>query len=633
MEIFDAEKGLCHLVFANEDNYYLKSLIRLNLRQYLYCLLRQRGFSSVYFLNGDEDQFELTCGDAQSAALYGSYEEQGLFNLFRNRNRQGSGEQRLTIRDQRECWLRIVRMMKKEKRQALVITMEAFWQLNACPDIVEMLCQLSDKNYNRGHLLLILSPPVAEASRAFLAAADGVFQSDLFPEIKEIFRTHKNIHIYEKLKAELGDRVVCLNTLEWEQIYRMVLYHMLEVAPMFNDRFDRAYDYADIVWAWYHSSSFRNAAAGKISADGYALVLPVNEKRQMSVIEKALEHKSVFNRLDVLAGELHGKAEAERLKPWICDNYGMDRKLRLIYEDNMMLRKLDQLPVDRLLSGRQDVTAEYIRSVLGRIHESLEMPGIISEDVQMRANMSQCLESLQAACMGRDLVTFEKAAEALEYGVCRPYAGDMQDMSEETASAFLARWDLHMKTIQVAKQLCDITQLYDQDARKLGEYRQNFNRCLQDIRQYEQENAQVISEAEGLGSWTGKKPVSGQLQQLMAKKSEAVGLHRDIQSLEHLRATKLSLINSCKDNIQKMEMAISTIAAGNMSSLKENLNYAQALMTKVASENSRLQKEINEASMNMSDTVDIMAIMNSDALMVQDIDREFEELMRDQLMN
>ena len=633
MEIFDAEKGLCHLVFANEDNYYLKSLIRLNLRQYLYCLLKQRGYSSVYFLNGDEEQLELTCGDVDSAAIYDSHKEQGVLKRLFYGGSQGSGAQRFVIRDQRTCWLRIVRMMKKEKRQALVVSMEAFWQLSAYPDIVEMLCQLSDKNYNRGHLLLILSPPMADASRAFLADADGVFRSELFPEIKEIFRTHKNIHIYEKLEAELGDRFVCLNTLPWEQIYRMLKHHMLKETPLFNDCFDKIRDYADMVWAWYHSSAFKDAMAVRSSGDGTAILLPVNEKRQMSVIEKGLENRSVFNRLDALARELHMKAKDQALLPWICANYGEDHKLRLIYEDNMMLRKLEQLPVDRLLFGKQDVTADYILSLLRRIHEALEMPGIISETVQMSANMSQCLESMQTACLGGDCMTFEKAAEALEYGIRRPYAADMQDINDETASAFLARWDLHMKTIQVAKQLYDITQLYDQDGRKLGEYRQHFNRCLQEIRDFEQENAQVVSEAQGLKSWTGKAPVSGQLQQLMAKKSEAVGLHRDIQSLEHLRATKLSLMNSCKDNIQKMDMAISTIAAGNMGSLKENLDYAETLITKVTSENSRLQKEINDASMNMSYAFDVMAVMNSDNLLDQDIDREFEALMQAQLIN
>ncbi len=37
MSKFDAGDGLCHLVFANDDDvYYLKSLLKLNLRQYLY---------------------------------------------------------------------------------------------------------------------------------------------------------------------------------------------------------------------------------------------------------------------------------------------------------------------------------------------------------------------------------------------------------------------------------------------------------------------------------------------------------------------------------------------------------------------------------------------------------------------
>ena len=46
MERFDSEKGLIHLVFANhEDTYYLDSLVKLNLWQYLYSQLRQQAYT------------------------------------------------------------------------------------------------------------------------------------------------------------------------------------------------------------------------------------------------------------------------------------------------------------------------------------------------------------------------------------------------------------------------------------------------------------------------------------------------------------------------------------------------------------------------------------------------------------
>ena len=51
MERFDSEKGLIHLVFANhEDTYYLDSLVKLNLWQYLYSQLRQQGYKGIYFI-------------------------------------------------------------------------------------------------------------------------------------------------------------------------------------------------------------------------------------------------------------------------------------------------------------------------------------------------------------------------------------------------------------------------------------------------------------------------------------------------------------------------------------------------------------------------------------------------------
>ena len=70
---FDSEAGLCHLVFANEDTYYTKSLFKLNLRQYLYLELRCKGYDAVYFVSGDEGGYEVAVADESSAAIYEDY--------------------------------------------------------------------------------------------------------------------------------------------------------------------------------------------------------------------------------------------------------------------------------------------------------------------------------------------------------------------------------------------------------------------------------------------------------------------------------------------------------------------------------------------------------------------------------
>lgn len=632
MGMFDAEKGLCHLVFANEDNYYIKSLMRLNLRQYLYFNLKQKGIQTVYFVGGDEGQYELSISDAASASSYERYEKQKFFDLFKAREADGGDFGKIVkIYDIRSFLLRMITMMKKEKKQAFVFYIEVFCQMKTCPDIIDMLCQISDKNYNKGNLLLIVAPVVSEGSRPYFADASGIFRSDLFPEIQQIFKLHKSIHIYEKIKDELGERVVFLNTLERDSIYWMLLHKLVEETPYMDGYFSKAADLADFIWAWYHSEAVRCSAGA---------VLPQNEKRMLSEIEKALDNKAALERINIIVEQMRREAGgAEPLKQWLCRNYGEDLQPCLIYEDNALLRKLEQIPIDSIFSQERDFSTEFIHDSLNHIRAELRKPGLISGETQLPAYAGQCVEYMQHACFRGDRTTLEKAVAALKFCICEAYTADLQDDSELGEDGMVpewsARWDLYMKTIQVSRQLCEITELYQQDGRRLEEYRKNLSLCLRDIKSYEKENAQVIVEQEKLSCRNGNTPISAQLQHLMAKKTEAVSLSNDIKGLEHLRATKLTLMNSCKDNIQKMEMAISSIAAGNVYNLKENLDYAASLVMRVTAENSQVQKEISEASMNVQYTFEEMAIMNGDYQIMseRDIDREFKDLLQDPILN
>ena len=86
MERFDSEKGLIHLVFANhEDTYYLGSLVKLNLWQYLYSQLRQQGYKGIYFIRGDADNCSLTISDQDSFSIYDKYETQSFWGKFFNK--------------------------------------------------------------------------------------------------------------------------------------------------------------------------------------------------------------------------------------------------------------------------------------------------------------------------------------------------------------------------------------------------------------------------------------------------------------------------------------------------------------------------------------------------------------------
>ena len=233
---FEAEAGLCHLVFANEDTYYLSSLLQLNLRQYLYYDLKSKGYGAVYFFSGESGSFSVVFPDAVSRSIYEGYEEQTAGQKFKTwlLGRKESPEDPGTSVPCGDCgslFRRVLRIMKGEKKIAFVFQIETFYSLSDCPELIEKLSQSAGSNYNRGHIFLICAPVTAGGSSRLLTDAHGVFRSPLFPEIQRIFSSYKNVQIYERLREELGQRVCFLNLLDRNSVYYMVLHFLAEQGP------------------------------------------------------------------------------------------------------------------------------------------------------------------------------------------------------------------------------------------------------------------------------------------------------------------------------------------------------------------------------------------------------------------
>lgn len=50
MSGFDAKEGLIHFLFAEPDDYYLESLLKLDLMQFLYYSIKSQEYDGIYFL-------------------------------------------------------------------------------------------------------------------------------------------------------------------------------------------------------------------------------------------------------------------------------------------------------------------------------------------------------------------------------------------------------------------------------------------------------------------------------------------------------------------------------------------------------------------------------------------------------
>ncbi len=615
---FDSEAGLCHLVFANEDTYYTKSLFKLNLRQYLYLELRCKGYDAVYFVSGDEGGYEVAVADESSAAIYEDYEKQKFLDLLwgKGGSRFQAG-QKVKVENYEQLLLKIVQMMKREKEACLafVFTIEAFSEAGAFPEVVSAIGRLSEKNYSRGHLILIQAPVVANGSLPYLSDEKGVFRSDLFPEIRRIFNSDNNIKVYERLREELGQRVSFLNTLEREQIHSMVARFLMEQAPGRREMFERVCDYGDFIWGWYHSSGFREKAGP---------LFPENGKRLISRIRGCLADKSVMGKLDAQIAKIRqGMGSMASMEQWIVRNYQEDSWLRLIYEDNMLLSRLEQLPLGRILEKAGNFSADMMREKLRRVREDLEKPGLTQMNTQAEDYVKLCIDAMKRACLREDVVTMEKAVAALEYGVCVYGAKQQGNAGQEDT-----RRQLYQETIWAAETLCDTMLAYEQDCKRVREYKARMDSCMQKLHDFQEKNPQVVWEEKNFEGQGGGSPG---LQSMMARKSEIIALQKDIRNQQYLQASKQTLIGRCRENIQKLEMAISSMAVGDVGHLKENMEYTSGLIRSASQENRQLMEELSESSRECENRLEKAGMkewMSAEGW--AEVKREFDKLQEEQ---
>ena len=79
MKGFDAKEGLIHFLFAEEDDYYLDCLLKLDLTHFIYYNLRKQNYDGIYFLKqentirtflGSKEEISVYCMDQKSADAF-----------------------------------------------------------------------------------------------------------------------------------------------------------------------------------------------------------------------------------------------------------------------------------------------------------------------------------------------------------------------------------------------------------------------------------------------------------------------------------------------------------------------------------------------------------------------------------
>ena len=603
MDRFSWEKGLCHFVFANEDMYFLKSLVRLNLRQYLYVQLKKKQYKAVYFISGEEGRYRVEFGDNRSEELYEKYRKQGILNFFRIKEE----EHIFSFKNMELFFNQVLEMMKSEKNMAFVFEIQMFAEVSSYPELISEIIKQSEKNYGREHLFLIHAPTAAEGSKRYLADPSGVFQSDLFPQIQRIFRK-QNVPIYEKMADEMENRISFLNDWNRVEIISMLRFLLMGNRQYFQNYLGMEEIYADIILAWYRNEQFRR---------NYLLGLPENKRYVRKVVYESLLDEHIFSKLHALAKQWYAKlGTKEKVREWIEKTYPSDNMFCFIYEENSLAKKTDKLLKRGMLGERLFTDTE--KHLLMKIRQELLKPRMLLEDETVVTYIDQCIEYVQNACVSGNKTLLDKSLEGIEYRFSSRCENNLKDRD------YVMK--LYMDMLQLIKKEWEMEEQIDRDSRKIDEYGILLKEKIRDIHRFESEHPDLMEDALQAGKIT-----SGDQHLLAAKKTEAVGIKRSIRNMEHVRASQKETVSKCREYIHKMEIAVN-LTEGRMEPLLENTNYINQLIIDAVWSHTQFMNKIEQEDRETQDRMEEMIEQHQLSLDGREsVDLEYEELLQESL--
>lgn len=181
MKGFDSKEGLIHFLFAEEDDYYLDCLLKLDLTHFLYHNISKQNYDGIYFLKqenaiktflGSKEEISVYCMDQKSADAFPV--EAGYLGgiIYKTETAQRKHRQ-YCMRGKKEAILtRIQILMKQDKKYAFVIPLSMMLNLLRTGTFRENLRAASDGNKDNCMILLVASKAAEDSFGELCALAE-----------------------------------------------------------------------------------------------------------------------------------------------------------------------------------------------------------------------------------------------------------------------------------------------------------------------------------------------------------------------------------------------------------------------------------------------------------------------------
>ena len=615
MDTLKARDGLIQFLFADEDYYYLNSLLRLNLHKYVYYCLKQNGFQNIFFIRKNGNNYEVNMEDRGSFDRYPDTVRSATLGLFALSSSVRKQLPRLDNRNYYTAWHKnkseVITCMGDltgdgRRPSAFVIPIALFCELFHDEEQQDRLREILEKSST--DLILIQASCNAEESRKYLTGTDTVFAGSLFPEMTYVLRDE--VFLFPGMAKEFGRRYHVWNQLSREDIRRMLQreYFFSTSGP----RADPSYldVYADILFLWFHNARFQQLFPG---------LFPGENDRRLSAMRDLLKREGTWQQMNswITGIEARNLDVRKYLNTYLSDTECRKTWDPLMNEgSNSLYQRLRGiLPGPLLDDGHlKDQVLERLRAAREGMLSARVLPFTEEAQSAVRFGIVGVEELVSGSFRNRD--AWDQLSALMEYALC---STDCLE-SEEIYSSILS---CRKMTAELALAIAKKDRIVQDYGDRIRECQSNMSKKIEEFRRKNPD----YSYTSQFGSLASQGEITPQLLEKQQEMNEVIHLDRESKRLQALMAGEQQMIVSYQESQQQFETAATKLGNKNLAELPTLLGEIARLVEAKGAGDMRYQRQMEEAKIDMDATSrEVEQMLNPQVDTLRSL-REFDQIV------
>lgn len=648
--MFEVCNTMGQLLLANlDDCYYLDSLVKLNLQQYIYVQLKKTGYENIYFFdnkNCSRKEFHMIMPDAESADAYDKVSRgifAQIFGLSSAKNEKGK---KILFHTSDEFSDICYKLLENNKKTVFVVPVELLELLFETSEQVREFTDFAKKNnYASRNLLLTYISVEHEGSMVFFKNPNGILRSGLYPEIEKFFdnsekrltaetkvnwlsqKQERNPRFYEHLNEVMGNKIHFLNQLEVSQIEAMLVSQMLQKTPKLDIYAENISNFAKIIYNWQHSKQFRLKTEQIL---GHPLFLQnVHTRRGLL---KEFERQISENRLHEMT---------ELIEEICCEGrINLDNALQS-YQNDFEQQLVVQTDNDNWIQylneiEQGDCVNENERKKIHEMKTAIQCTHLYSVHPLIHQELESFIKEVLWASQEGNRLSVQKGIKSINYGIGQLYFNVIDGDEINKDDDRMKCWNMCVHMLEATHKYEEINKNYQEIEQQLQQARRDYQESKKKVMEFQEQHPATLVFQDDI--WKKDGQLDGDVHILAELKKDAVYRKNSIKNLKYNLGRLEGVRSELNSAISKFEQTIDELNGENLFDIAQKLESAAEIMTRRLSSDIELATKMTQVSLAYDDVLAEAKVLSKIGLQetmldAEELEEALEELEEEDLTN